>query len=34
MANTNTAHINYDPNQKYRGNNNKMNNLIKLLLKC
>ena len=34
MTNTNTAHINYDPNQKYRGgNNNKMNNLIKPFVK-
>ena len=34
MANTNTAHINYNPNKKYRGgNNNKMNNLIKPFVK-
>ena len=34
MSNTNTAHINYNSNQKYRGgNNNKMNNLIKPFVK-
>ena len=34
MALTNTAHINYDPKQKYKGGpNNKMNNLIKPFVK-
>ena len=34
MANTNTAHVKYDPNQQYRGgSNNKMNNLIKPFVK-
>ena len=34
MANTNTAHVKYDPNQQYRGGkNNKMNNLIKPFVK-
>ena len=34
MANTNTAHVKYDPNQQYKGgSNNKMNNLIKPFVK-
>ena len=34
MANTNTAHVKYDPNKQYKGgNSNKMNNLIKPFVK-
>ena len=34
MANTNTAHVKYDPNQKYKGGTNeKMNDLIKPFVK-
>ena len=35
MEMTNTAHVNYDPNQKYKGGNNKkMNDLIKPFVKA